>query len=99
MLTRFRVGYAERIQEDNFDFEYGIVRVTDYTDIRNPIETEYFSCIRLGIVEKTKNFAGDHFTEVQFIYKDNSGKANCAKFDRMQRKIEVLKQGNMQIEL
>ena len=53
-MEKITIGYADHVQDKDFNFEYGIVRVTDYTDLSNPVETEYFSCIRLGIVEKTK---------------------------------------------
>lgn len=101
-MVKKSIGCAEEIDDGKgFSFIYGKIVVADFNDINNPVETTYFSCIRLGIVEKVKNFAGDSFVEVQFIYRDNDGKTHCEKIDKSsgRYRIEVLKQGNMMIEL
>lgn len=79
-------------------FDYGVIEVTDF---KNKTVTTYNLCIRLGLVEKVKNYRGDHYTEVQFIYRDNDFKSQCALLDRNSENysIRIVKQGNMQITL
>lgn len=100
-MTEYKtIGPYDHIEGEDLSFDYGTICVEDYTNINHIVKTTYITCIRLGIVEKTINFAGDRITEIQFIYRDNDNKTHCAKIPHKSNyHIEVLKKGDMQIEL
>ena len=95
--TKQSIGDIEKYPKDaDFKFNYGIIEVTDF---KAKTITTYTLCIRLGLVEKV--CGQKPYTEVQFIYRDNDFKTQCALLNRSTENysIKVLEKGDMQISL
>ena len=83
------------------EFDYGIVEIHNRLNINKPLNFETIKlekCIRFGLVSKSC-MSGGSYWEIQILYKDENNELQCAKYNLNMKHINILHQGNMQIEI
>ena len=92
-------------KKDEFVFDYGIVEIGHRLNINKAINHEKILIkggIRMGMVKKVRNFAGDTFWEIQIIHKQDGkveNKLELFKGSLDEYTVEIKHKGSMQIAL
>mgnify|MGYP003298345811 CR=1 FL=1 len=83
-------------------FDYGKIEISHRLHVNRPINHEKRIIeygIRMSLVHKVKNFAGDDYWELQILYRDENFKTKCDLLDIDDYRIKILHKGDMLIEL